>query len=276
MVRSDDHDVIRFEDGLFANFDALVASGDMTQSGADVVIKYGASDQVTLKNVSLTNLTAQDFTFDAPAAVAGSIATISHAQGVTYHVANDFNGDGISDVLFGKDNGSLAVWELNGNHIALNATVGSVPAGWHVDGIGDFGNDGKSDILLHSDSGQVAMWQMDGNHIASNTTVGSVSSAWHVSEVADFNGDGKADVLWQNTNGQVAMWQMDGDHIAANTTVGSAPGWTVIGTGDYSHDGKADVLWQNASGNVAQWQMNGDHIDENLSVGSHSIDWHVV
>jgi trimeric autotransporter adhesin len=31
LVHTNDHDVIRFEGGLFANFDALVASGDMTQ-----------------------------------------------------------------------------------------------------------------------------------------------------------------------------------------------------------------------------------------------------
>ena len=121
-------------------------------------------------------------------------------------------------LLFGKTNGSLALWELNGNHIDANVTVGSVvPAGWHIDGIGDFGNDGKSDILLHNDNGKVAMWQMDGNHVASNTTVGSVGSDWHVIATDDFNGDGKADVLWQNSKGQVAMWQMDGDHIASNT-----------------------------------------------------------
>ena len=63
MVHTSDHDVIRFEGGLFANFDALVASGDMTQSGAHVVIKYGATDQVTMRNVSLSQLSANDFVF---------------------------------------------------------------------------------------------------------------------------------------------------------------------------------------------------------------------
>ena len=41
------------------------ASGDTTQSGADVVIKYGATDQVTLSGVSLSQLGANDFVFDA-------------------------------------------------------------------------------------------------------------------------------------------------------------------------------------------------------------------
>jgi hypothetical protein len=43
------------------NADSFAASADMTQSGADVVIKYGATDQVTLLNVSLNQLSANDF-----------------------------------------------------------------------------------------------------------------------------------------------------------------------------------------------------------------------
>jgi hypothetical protein len=63
LAHTNDHDVIRFEGGLLVNFDALVASGDMTQSGADVVIKYGAADQITMRNVSLSQLSAKDFVF---------------------------------------------------------------------------------------------------------------------------------------------------------------------------------------------------------------------
>ena len=156
---------------------------------------------------------------------------------------------GSATSCFGTDTGKLAVWELNGNHVDVNASVNSLPAGWHVDGTGDFGNDGKTDILMHNDSGQVAVWQMDGNHVTSSTTIGSVGSDWHVAGIGDYNGDGKADVLWENSKGQVAEWQMDGNHIAANTTVSSiGTDWHVAGIGDFNGDGKADVLWENSKG----------------------------
>ena len=58
-----DHDVIRFEGGPFASFDALAASGAMTQSGADVIIALNAADQITLSNVTLSDLDAGDFLF---------------------------------------------------------------------------------------------------------------------------------------------------------------------------------------------------------------------
>jgi aspartate 1-decarboxylase len=217
-------------------------------------------------------------------------ATISHAEGtgniinddvapapVTHHVANDFNGDGISDVLFENGKGSVAMWQMNGDHIASSTTVGSVGSDWHSIGISDFNGDGKADVLWENSKGQVAEWQMNGDHIASNTTVGSVGTDWHAIGTGDFNGDGKADVLWENSKGQVAEWQMNGDHIASNTTVGSVgTDWHAIATGDFNGDGKADVLWENSKGQVAEWQMNGDHIASNTTVGSVGTDWKVA
>ena len=58
-----DHDLIRFEGGLFGSFDTLAASGAMTQSGANVVISLNAADQITLRNVTLGSLDAGDFIF---------------------------------------------------------------------------------------------------------------------------------------------------------------------------------------------------------------------
>ena len=83
MVHSNDHDVIRFEGGVFANFDALVASGDMTQSGADVVIKYGAADQVTMLNVNLSQLSANDFVFavNTPPTLSSVAASVAFPGG---------------------------------------------------------------------------------------------------------------------------------------------------------------------------------------------------
>jgi Ca2+-binding RTX toxin-like protein len=261
---------LHFDQGDVSKTISVVVNGDTKVEGDETfnVNLSGATNGATITQAQGVGTIVNDDTASVPQSDTHSTGSVAHP------VAHDFNGDGISDVLLGNNNGSLALWELNGNHIDSNTTVGSVPAGWHVDGIGDFGGDGKSDILLHSDSGQVAMWQMDGDHIASNTTVGSIGSDWHVAAVGDFSGDGKADILWQNSQGQVAMWQMNGDHIASNTTVGSiGTDWHVAGTGDFNGDGKADIVWENSTGQVAMWQMNGDHIASNTTVGSIGTDW---
>jgi hypothetical protein len=71
------------------------------------------------------------------------------------------------------------MWQMNGDHVAANTTVGSA-SGWTVAATGDVNHDGKADILLQNASGHIAEWQMNADHIAQNLTVGSVSSDWHM------------------------------------------------------------------------------------------------
>jgi len=56
-----DNDTIRFEDGLFADFADVQAHA--AQSGNDVLITYNVSNRITLSNMQLGDLTADDFLF---------------------------------------------------------------------------------------------------------------------------------------------------------------------------------------------------------------------
>lgn len=56
-------DIIEFDDDIFANFSAVLAAA--SQVGADTLITYDSNNTVTLKNVTMTNLNADDFTFIA-------------------------------------------------------------------------------------------------------------------------------------------------------------------------------------------------------------------
>ncbi len=55
----------------------------MTQSGANVVIKYGAADQVTMLNVSLSQLSANDFVFavNTPPTLSSVAASVAFPGG---------------------------------------------------------------------------------------------------------------------------------------------------------------------------------------------------
>jgi hypothetical protein len=95
----------------------------------------------------------------------------------------DFNGDGISDILFLGGGTSVAIWFMNSSGgIGSAQGVGMIPSGWTIAETGDFNSDGKSDILLYqSASGSIAAWLMNGATIASAVGIGSLPPAsWSI------------------------------------------------------------------------------------------------
>ena len=197
----------------------------------------------------------------------------------TTFAPSDFNGDGVSDVLWRNSNGSLAEWFMDGSTISSTATptyqgsAVSPGASWSVAGIGDFNGDGDADILWRNSNGSLVEWLMNGSTIESTATptyqgsAVSPGSSWSVAGVGDFTGDGDADILWQNTNGSLAMWLMDGSTITSSATPayeGSAvsPGssWSVAGIGDFNGNGNDDILWRNSNGSLAMWLMDGSTV----------------
>jgi hypothetical protein len=86
--------------------------------------------------------------------------------------AGDFNGDGKTDILWRADNGTVALWQMNGAQVAANITIGNVGTEWRLFGTGDFDGDGKGDILWRNHDGSVAVWEMNGAQIAGQLTVG--------------------------------------------------------------------------------------------------------
>jgi Ca2+-binding RTX toxin-like protein len=58
---SGQHDMIAFDDSIFADFDAMMAAS--TQVGANTVITVDAENAITLMNVSVSSLHHDDFAF---------------------------------------------------------------------------------------------------------------------------------------------------------------------------------------------------------------------
>jgi len=71
--------------------------------------------------------------------------------GPTWHIKDtgDFNDDGRSDILWQNDDGTPAIWLMNGLTQQAMGAVGPSNPGptWHVVGTGDFNFDNKADIL---------------------------------------------------------------------------------------------------------------------------------
>ena len=228
------------------------------------------------------------------------------APGSDWHVigTSDFGGDKMADLLWRTDSGALAIWQMNGTHIAsadflrVGGTAVGVPgADWHILGEADFNGDGRADLLWRTDSGALATWLMNGTQIMGadylrigGTTVGAPGGG-HIVGTGDFNGDGRSDLLWRSDSGALTIWQMNGSQVVTTDPVRmgaatvNAPGrdWHVAEIGDYDGDGRSDILWQTDSGRLAIWEMNGNQIEaaDYLKVGQNNVglpgpDWSIT
>jgi ELWxxDGT repeat protein len=177
---------------------------------------------------------------------------------------NQFSANAHSDVLFRGQDGSVALWQVNGTEIAAGTVLTANPGGyWSIAGTGDFDGDGKADILWRGQGGEVALWQMNGGQITEGTLLtANPGGYWSIAGTGDFGGDGRTDILWRGQGGEVALWQMNGGQIAEGTILDANPGaaWSVASTGDFDGDGQADILWRGQNGEVGAWLMHGGQI----------------
>ena len=76
--------------------------------------------------------------------------------------AGDFNGDGNADILWQNDDGTPAIWLMNGTSFIGGGGLANPGPSWDIAGAGDFNGDGNGDILWQNSDGTPAIWLMNG------------------------------------------------------------------------------------------------------------------
>lgn len=175
-------------------------------------------------------------------------------------VYHDFNGDGVSDLLwYNASANTVAAFNESNVSAPTWVGIGSAAANWTVAGTGDFNGDRTADILWYNSSTHaIGAFSMSYNNTATWVGLGSVGAGWTVAGTGDFNGDKTSDILLYNaSSNSVGEFQM-ANNVATWVGIGSAgAGWAVAGTGDFNGDGTTDILWYNSSANaVGEFQMN--------------------
>jgi hypothetical protein len=122
----------------------------------------------------------------------------------------DLNGDGRSDYLHVKEDGSIQAY-INMLSEEVGAVPTWVPLGTIAGGVapreriifGDLDGDGKTDyIVVDEKSGVISLWQNQGS--------GSTYRAGHNIFLADLNGDGKDDYLIVSPAGAIEAYMNGG------------------------------------------------------------------
>jgi hypothetical protein len=183
-------------------------------------------------------------------------------------VANDFNGDGRSDILWRQLGGALTNWlgQANGGFVINDANAYQpVPTNWAVAATGDFNGDGRDDVLWRRDSGSITDWlgQANGGFVINDANALQwVPSDWQIAGSGDFNGDGRDDVLWRRDDGSITDWlgkANGGFTINDSQALQWVPrDWQIAGTGDFNGDGRDDILWRRDDGSVTDWLGQAD------------------
>ena len=190
---------------------------------------------------------------------AGGLVDQSTAIGMYWNnlsllvAGQDFTGDGKTDVIGRRSDGTLWLYPGDGAGGFINNGAQMGGPGWNfftaLFSPGDFSGDGKADVLARGSDGSMRIYRGDG---AGGLGAGVVMSAvgWNgftdIFAAGDFSGDGKPDVLARSSSGGLYVYRGSGlGSFADNGTLMSNGfgGFTaLVGGSDFSGDGKPDVL----------------------------------
>jgi hypothetical protein len=182
----------------------------------------------------------------------------------------DFNGDGMSDLIWYNDkSGLFTVWLMNGTHLveAGPEIPGPSGGGWALPTLGDFNADGKFDIVWRNTSKNlISIWLMWGTQVLERgPEIPCPGNDWVIPTTADFNFDGMADLVWNDpVRNRAAIWLMRGTCLFEPGPELPGPpgeGWYVGSAADTDGDGVGDLVWGNTlTGRFEVWRMRETHV----------------
>jgi len=207
-----------------------------------------------------------------------SIAAISTLS------ANDFNKDGIADLVFQNSNGYVKTWELDSTGAKVTerwlTNLGSTD--WEIcKDIIDLDNDGDVDILLQNKTnGYLKTLQMNGFALDSTKWTGNPDGEeWKVVGLSDIDNDNYPDIILQHsTSGYIKAFKMDVNSKGTSQWIGN-PGsadWEVVKVTDVDNDGIVDIIMQSKSlGYVKAFKLASDFTATAKWVGNPGLDWKI-
>ena len=125
------------------------------------------------------------------ASISGNIARDWEIQGT-----GDFNGDGMSDILWRNENpaapdaGALYMWIMDGPRVVVRGYVSyGMNLDWTVQALGDLDGDKRTDILWRAtrgpSEGTLTVWRMWGMSVFEPPSLGPVGPRWIVQGLGD-------------------------------------------------------------------------------------------
>jgi len=141
-----------------------------TVSGALALWELNGSDFVESKFLDLSVL-------NLGVANAGVFADPENWK---FAATEDFDGDGIDDLLLRNRGGANVLWTMNGATVTTSRFLTSLAnPDWEIIGAADYTRDGQTDVAWRNTaSGANAVWEMDGLNRVSSTFLPTLNTNW--------------------------------------------------------------------------------------------------
>ena len=270
------------------NVNFTTSDHSATVADADYVAKAGAlhfDANVDTQTISITVNgdtklePSKSFVVNLSEATNGAVISNNLGTGTivnddTKHApVNDFNGDGLSDVLW-RDNSSGDTGYTDFHAGDAWHGLGASSTAYNVVGTGDFNGDGFSDALWRDNSsGDTGYTDFHGGNAWHG--LGVSSTDYSVVGTGDFNGDGFSDLLFRSAASGDTGYSDQHNANAWHGLGAASTAYNVVGTGDFNGDGFADVLWRNnSSGDTGYSDLHNGNAWHGL--GASSTAYNVV
>jgi hypothetical protein len=287
----DSPEVALMSDGRIA-----FAIGDSNSGDADVATGIYDTRTTQIDNVSVASIVGDgtaDYLLHRDAADVRNLLAFEindHTVLSTFNVgavgidwkidgANDFDGDGDSDILMHRDVGATrtsTIERMGPDGVEAAVPIGTIGNEWFVVGTGDFNNDNDGDVLLHKDVGATRSFlilDMQNNVVQAGLPAGAVGTDWQVDGLGDFDNDGDSDIVMHQDVGAIrnlTIFQMQNSGVVTTSSLGALGNdWQIDGVGDFDKDGDADILMRRDSLDVRNLTVL--EIQNNTVLAAHSL-----
>lgn len=194
--------------------------------------------------------------------------------------AGDFNGDGKSDLLARKSDGTLWLYPGTGRvDAASNGYAGAKKIGafgWEafdtITGVGDLNGDGKNDLLAKHSNGSLWLYKGTGKVDAANNSFQDAVKVgeygWEAFDqllgAGDVNADGRNDLLARKPDGTLWLYPGNGSG-KPGSAIRIGTGWNVydklLNGWNLNSDGHPDLVARRPDGSL--WAYSGTGMKPN-------------
>ncbi|GAA2175481.1 hypothetical protein GCM10009784_18010 [Arthrobacter parietis] len=218
----------------------------------------------SLEITGLANETAYRFQVRAVNALgAGEFSILSAAATPTRpELREDFDGDGIADLVARDPNGRL--WLYPGDGAGRLQTRSLMGTGWQgmrsIIATRDFSGDGNADILASDSTGRLWLYRGTGAAgLVRGLQIGNGWGGYTLTAPGDFDGDDRSDLVARDSNGRLWLYPGNGSGgFQSRSQAGSGwNGFQIASVGDFNSDARSDIIAADSTGRLFLYPGNG-------------------